>query len=237
MKRKMAFAAIMFLSLFFLFSCVSIAGRPKAENAPSVARNALKSTLMLNINVVEGLDYIGSAFFVSWGDKIYIISAGHNVVTEDAKFSAEIVGQKEAFPLKLLYYREYGEGDFALFSFNMEDVKVPIVPLEFAQDGQLKPGDYVISVGAPSGVFPYFTIGLVSANLYDLGDGFYYVLHSAAIFPGNSGGPLLDLNGKVVGMNTRGILGTIISFAVPVSDIKKYMIDAVGYVPPLGGTY
>ena len=110
---------------------------------------------------------------------------------------------------------------------------------DFATTLDLQPGDTVLAMGAPWGLSNSMSVGVVNnprrllVSLFDdeadyedrLGadqpTGRYYawIQHDAAIAPGNSGGPLVDLSGRIVGVNTRGTLfGGDLAFAIPGPD-------------------
>ncbi|HEX4852610.1 PDZ domain-containing protein [Arenimonas sp.] len=112
---------------------------------------------------------------------------------------------------------------------------------EFADVLDLQPGDTVLAMGAPWGLSNSMSAGVVNnprrllVSLFDdeadyedrLGvdepTGRYYawIQHDAAIAPGNSGGPLVDLSGRIVGVNTRGmIFGGDLAFAIPGPDAR-----------------
>ncbi len=112
---------------------------------------------------------------------------------------------------------------------------------EFADELDLRPGDTVLAMGAPWGLSNSMSAGVVNnprrllVSLFDdeadyedrLGadepTGRYYawIQHDAAIAPGNSGGPLVDLRGRIVGVNTRGmIFGGDLAFAIPGPDAR-----------------
>ncbi|RYE10903.1 MAG: Do family serine endopeptidase [Hyphomicrobiales bacterium] len=84
-------------------------------------------------------------------------------------------------------------------------------------------GDWVMAIGNPFGLGGSVTLGIVSARNRDINAGPYddFIQTDAAINQGNSGGPLFDMDGKVVGINTaiiaRGGSGLGIGFAVPVN--------------------
>ncbi|ADP72303.1 protease Do [Rhodomicrobium vannielii ATCC 17100] len=97
--------------------------------------------------------------------------------------------------------------------------------LEF-EDAAPRVGDWVLAVGNPFGLGGTVTAGIVSANGRDIGSGPYDFLQiDAAVNRGNSGGPAVDLKGKVVGVNTAiyspsgGSVG--IAFAIPTSTAKE----------------
>lgn len=81
-------------------------------------------------------------------------------------------------------------------------------------------GDQVIALGSPWGFQFSATQGIISHASQDIGDGRgnYWLQTDAALNPGNSGGPLIDRNGRMIGINTQGvhpILGSGLNFAIP----------------------
>ncbi len=110
--------------------------------------------------------------------------------------------------------------------------------LELGDSEDVEPGQWVIAVGNPFGLGGTVTAGIVSARGRDIGEDSYdsFIQTDAPINRGNSGGPLLTQDGKVVGVNTAilspsgGSIG--IGFAIP-SDTVKYVtnqIIATGHV-------
>jgi len=91
-------------------------------------------------------------------------------------------------------------------------------------------GDWVMAIGNPFGLGGSVTLGIVSARNRDIQSGPYdqFIQTDASINQGNSGGPLFDMNGKVVGINTaiiaRGGSSLGIGFAVPVN-LAKPVLD------------
>ncbi len=95
--------------------------------------------------------------------------------------------------------------------------------VEFGDSDSAEVGDWVMAIGNPFGLGGSVTLGIVSARNRDIQAGPYddFIQTDAAINQGNSGGPLFDMDGKVVGINTaiiaRGGSGLGIGFAVPVN--------------------
>ena len=110
--------------------------------------------------------------------------------------------------------------------------KKKLAPLDFANSRKLRVGDIVLAIGNPFGFAHTVTSGIISAKGRVLGSGPYdsYLQTDASIHPGNSGGPLIDIRGRVVGINTAvSSKGHGIGFAIPsnivvsvVKDLKKY---------------
>lgn len=98
--------------------------------------------------------------------------------------------------------------------------------LELGDSDDLNVGQWVLAIGSPFGFEYTATQGIVSALSRSLPDGNYvpFVQTDVAVNPGNSGGPLFDLDGKVVGVNSQiysrsgGYMG--LSFAIPVNVVK-----------------
>ncbi len=102
-----------------------------------------------------------------------------------------------------------------------EDLNLPSVGLSDTE--KLREGDRIIAVGHPFGLKFTATQGIVS-NTAHMQDDVHYIQHEAALNPGNSGGPLINLMGEIVGINTFIIRdGTNIGFSLPVN----YLLDTL----------
>lgn len=97
----------------------------------------------------------------------------------------------------------------------------PLVAVPFGDSGKIRVGDWVMAIGNPFGLGGTVTVGIVSARNRNINAGPYddFIQTDAAINRGNSGGPLFDMEGRVVGINTAIISpsgGSIgIGFAIP----------------------
>jgi serine protease DegQ len=122
--------------------------------------------------------------------------------------------------------------DVALLKVNAKD----LTAIELANSDQLQVGDYVVAIGDPFGLGQTVTSGIVSAlgrsglDVEGLED---FIQTDASINPGNSGGALVDLDGKLVGINTAilapagGNVG--IGFAVPANMANQAMRQLIDY--------
>ncbi|WP_295555483.1 Do family serine endopeptidase [uncultured Hyphomicrobium sp.] len=103
--------------------------------------------------------------------------------------------------------------------------KKPLVSVGFGSSADLKVGDWVMAIGNPFGLGGSVTVGIISAKQRDINAGPYddFLQTDAAINKGNSGGPLFNMEGQVVGVNTAIISptgGSIgIGFAVPADTV------------------
>jgi serine protease Do len=108
--------------------------------------------------------------------------------------------------------------------------KKPLPEVSFGSSNDLKVGDWVMAIGNPFGLGGSVTVGIISAKQRDISSGPYdeYLQTDASINKGNSGGPLFNMDGEVIGVNTAIISptgGSIgIGFAVP-SDTAISVVD------------
>jgi serine protease Do len=172
---------------------------------------------------------LGSGFIVSANG--YIVTINHliqgltgtgtvdtvTVTTYDGKeYPAKIVGRDDTSDLALL---------------KIEGQNLPFV--QWGDSTKARVGDWVIAIGDPYGVGSTVTAGIISALHRGItGNGAYdrYIQTDAAINMGNSGGPMFDLNGNVIGINSALISPTGasvgIGLAIP-AELAKPVIDAL----------
>ena len=105
--------------------------------------------------------------------------------------------------------------------------------LAFGNADALEPGDEVVTIGYALGLGGAATVtkGIVSAMRYDLNLEAWVIQTDAAINPGNSGGPMLSLTGEVLGINTFGLSGDGLGFAISESEVQA-LIPSGGFPPP-----
>ena len=113
--------------------------------------------------------------------------------------------------------------------------RLPVAPL--GDSSKLRPGEWAIAIGNPLGLDNTVTAGIISAiqrtNALGEGQRVPYIQTDAAVNPGNSGGPLINDRGQVIGINTaiRQAPGAGLSFAVPINVARQIaaQILARGY--------
>ncbi|MFZ1570192.1 MAG: DegQ family serine endoprotease [Thiolinea sp.] len=160
---------------------------------------------------------MGSGFIVSQDG--YIVTNTH--VIDNASKIKVTLNDKRELTAKVIGKDKYS--DIALLK--VEATGLPMVNL--GDSDKLEVGQWVVAIGAPFGLDHSATQGIVSALSRSLPDGTYvpFIQTDVAVNPGNSGGPLFDLNGNVVGVNSQiysrsgGYMG--ISFAIPVNLVKN----------------
>ena len=131
------------------------------------------------------------------------------ILHDGTKLKAEIVGKDPKIDLAVLRVKP--------------DANRPLRAVPFGDSETMRPGDWVIAIGNPFGLGGSVSAGIVSARGRNIESGPYdnYIQTDAAINKGNSGGPLFNMDGEVIGINTAilspsgGSVG--IGFAVPSS--------------------
>lgn len=156
---------------------------------------------------------LGSGFVID-GEEGIIITNNHVIEGADeitanfndgTKLVAEIIGTDE-------------KTDLAVLKVTPE---TPLKAVDFGDSEKIRVGDWVMAIGNPFGLGGTVTVGIVSARNRDINSGPYdnFIQTDASINRGNSGGPLFDMQGNVIGINTAIISpsgGSIgIGFAVP----------------------
>jgi serine protease Do len=95
----------------------------------------------------------------------------------------------------------------------------------FGDSNKVRAGEWVIAIGSPFGLENTVTAGIISAKARDTGDYLPLIQTDVAVNPGNSGGPLINMRGEVIGINSQiysrsgGYMG--ISFAVPIDEAMR----------------
>jgi serine protease Do len=135
------------------------------------------------------------------------------------KFRAKVIGSDPKTDLSLLKI----------------DANIALTPLEMGNSDAIRIGDVVIAIGNPFGYSHTVTSGIISAKGRVLGSGPFdnYLQTDASIHPGNSGGPLIDARGRLIGINTAvSSEGAGIGFAIPINLAKIVMKDLMAYGKP-----
>jgi serine protease Do len=155
---------------------------------------------------------VGSGFFISADG--YILT-NHHVVADASEIMVTVPGGKE-YKAKVIGSDE--RTDVALLKIDAKGMTA----LEIGNPKLLKKGQWVLAIGSPFGLESTVTSGIVSAIGRDTGEYLPFIQTDVAVNPGNSGGPLLNLKGEVVGINSQivsrsgGYMG--VSLAIPIDE-------------------
>ena len=166
---------------------------------------------------------LGSGVIVDAGG---LIVTNHHVVEGASEIRIVLTDRRE-FEAKLV--AQDADNDLAILQVQPGEGLLPT--LTFGNSDDLEVGDLVLAIGNPFGVGQTVTSGIISANARStarIGDGGVFIQTDAAINPGNSGGALVDMDGRLVGVNTAifsrsgGSHG--IGFAIPANLVLRMVI-------------
>ena len=168
---------------------------------------------------------LGSGFIIDADGTVvtnnHVIQGAEDIfvtVNGEKEYEAEIVG---ADPLS----------DIAVLKIKSKE---KFSPVNFGNSDKARVGDWVIAIGNPFGLGGTVTSGIISARNRSIGLSRYedYIQTDASINSGNSGGPLFDMNGDVIGINTAilGQSGSIgIGFSIPSNSAKKVINQLIEF--------
>jgi S1-C subfamily serine protease len=207
---------------------------PRAGNVADVYARVSPGVVFVQANSGRGqLPFPGGGQAAS-GSGFVIDDEGHIVtndhVVEDAtQYRVRFGDNGDPIVAKLLGTDP--SADLALLKVDPKDVGEALKPLALGASEDLRPGETAIAIGSPFGLEGTVTSGIVSAlgRTITAPNGFSIssaVQTDAAINPGNSGGPLLDAQGRVIGVTSQirtngGDQNSGVGFAVPVDAIKR----------------
>ncbi len=164
---------------------------------------------------------VGSGFIIDAAG--YIVTNNH-VISDAAEITVTLHDGRE-LPAKLVGSDE--QTDLALIKVDADQLPT----IGFGDSDRTRVGDWVVAIGSPFGFGGSVTAGIVSARGRDIRSGPYddYLQIDAPINSGNSGGPIIDAGGKVVGVNTAifspngGNIG--IGFAIPAVEAERVIAE------------
>jgi serine protease Do len=158
---------------------------------------------------------VGSGFIISADG--FVLTNAHVVegsdevfvtLTDKREFKAKIIGSDRRTDVALV---------------KIDGTNLP--RLTMGDSSKIRVGEWVIAIGSPFGLENTVTAGIISANSRDTGDYLPLIQTDVAVNPGNSGGPLINMRGEVIGINSQiysrsgGYMG--ISFAVPIDEAMR----------------
>ncbi len=151
----------------------------------------------------------------------HVVRGGDDIVV--------VLADKREFKARLLISEP--RFDLAILKIDTKGEKLPI--LDFGNSDRLTVGDLVLAIGDPFGVGQTVTMGIVSATArtsIGASDYQFFIQTDAAVNPGNSGGALVSMDGKLAGINTAIVSRTGqyagISFAIPANLVKRVVEGA-----------
>lgn len=184
-------------------------GMPAPQQVPKNRRQAPRQSEQ---EVPRG---VGSGFIVSQDG--YVLTNAHVVedasevyvkLTDKREFKAKVIGSDRRTDVAVL---------------KIDGSKLP--KLAIGDSDKIKAGEWVIAIGSPFNLDNTVTSGIISSKSRDTGDYLPLIQTDVAVNPGNSGGPLINMRGEVIGINSQiysrsgGYMG--ISFAIPIDEAMR----------------
>lgn len=197
-----------------------------------VVERLAPSVVFIEILDLRRLDSAGQPVAINNGSGFVVDAAGYvltnaHVVTNRPRASRIMVRLHDGRELAGALEEVDPYSDLALIKINAND----LVPAPLGESSSIRPGEFVVAVGAPLSLSNTVTAGVVSSVsrcARDLGirtNDINYIQTDAAITFGNSGGPLADLDGDVIGINSMKATAGI-SFAIPIDTAKEFLAKA-----------
>ncbi|CAN0619532.1 putative periplasmic serine endoprotease DegP-like [Burkholderia multivorans] len=192
-----------FFRRFFGIPLPQAPGNPKNAPAPEAAPDTEQNRGVGSGFILSGDGYVmTNAHVVDDADTIYV------TLTDKREFKAKLVGVDERTDVAVV---------------KIQASNLPTVAI--GDSNKVRVGEWVVAIGSPFGLDNTVTAGIVSAKGRNTGDYLPFIQTDVAVNPGNSGGPLINMQGEVIGINsqiysrTGGFMG--ISFAIPIDEAMR----------------
>ena len=204
---------ILVFSLFIIFPSIVLAQQSFAD---VIEKNINSVVSISTLNDDDDSVALGSGFIID--NEGYIVTNNH--VIDKAKTINVILNNSKNYEAKIVGYDE--KTDIALIKIEINKNLKPVI---FGDSDNIRVGDWILAIGNPFGLGSSVTAGIISAKSRDIDSGSYndFIQTDASINQGNSGGPMFNMQGEVIGMNTS-IFSTTgnsmgIGFATPSNNI------------------
>lgn len=203
--------------MLFLSSCWSCGHLLPVEQKTDPVKQSYASVGRLSVKSKDGKKAIFASGFAVSDD--YVATAGHFCVgwlEGNAKnefpdkidvmfvYNKELIELKQVLEVVLIEEKR----DVCILKNNPG-----LVPVKFADYSKVSVGDKVYTIGAPLSLFAQYSEGRVNIPKMDVGDGKKLLFMSLPISPGNSGSPVFDEQGKVIGMVIASIVPNVFMIA------------------------
>lgn len=194
-----------------------MAHHPASETAKSKWKSIIQECRNY-VPVIEGEEHLGSGLLVSSDGQI--ITNAHVVEGSGTLFTSLFDGTRA----KAATVHRHPKSDLAIVKASIHTERFFEFKMRSVTDG-CEAGDEALAIGHPRGLSFTATTGIVSESQRVLPDG-TFVQTDVAINPGNSGGPLFDVFGKLIGINTQGMIDSQgLGFAIPANQVLKYWLE------------
>ena len=228
MKNVSIFCAV---GLTLLTGCLSLT--PDFRETVAAAKAAVAPSVVYIRVIFNDTDSGKLRQGVASGSGVIISSDGevltnHHVIDKTSEIRCQLADGR-AYEAKVVGKDK--DLDIALLKLQLPADAEPL-PVATISPRRLDVGEIVLAMGAPWGLARSVSMGIVSCNdrfLEDCGDYTLWYQTDAAISPGNSGGPLVDTAGTVVGINARGNMRGGQAFTIPAATVLELLPDLRAY--------
>ena len=181
-----------------------VPGQPRGQNPrnPNPPREEVPRGVGSGFVIASDGYLLTNHHVVDGADEIYV------TLTDKREFKGKLIGSDQ-------------RTDVALVKIDTSGLPA----LKIGDPTRVRVGEWVLAIGSPFGLESTVTAGIVSAKSRETGDYLPFIQTDVAVNPGNSGGPLLNMRGEVIGINsqiysrTGGFMG--ISFAIPIDEAMR----------------
>ena len=190
-----------FLRRFFGGQPIPRGQAPRRRNLPSPGQEIQRGIGSGFIVSADGY-VLTNAHVVDGADEVYV------TLTDKREFKAKVLGADARADVAVL---------------KIDGGKLPFLPI--GDPNKSRVGEWVIAIGSPFNLENTVTSGIISAKARDTGDLLPLIQSDVAVNPGNSGGPLINMRGEVIGINSQ--IATLsggyngISFAIPIDEAMR----------------
>ncbi len=172
---------------------------------------------------MEKIQVFGSGAIISPDG--YVVTNNH--VAEKAAEIKCVLSDKEELPAKVVGLDPETDLGVLKLDLSQRKSKLPLPVARFGDSSTLRVGEMVMAMGAPLGLGRSVSKGIVSSleRVFDFAPYNLWIQTDAAINPGNSGGPLVNIEGRIIGINARGMRGADnLGFAIP-AEVVTQVVD------------
>jgi serine protease Do len=151
--------------------------------------------------IVDSEGYIVTALHVVEGERRIRVDLNRTIISKTS--DSRVQGQKRSSSIEATLVGSFKDADLAVLKIDARDLPT----LSFSDSDSLKQGQLVAALGSPEGLRNSLSLGVVSSIAQQIGpdDSVAYIETDAALAPGSSGGPLIDVQGGIVGINVSSV--------------------------------
>ncbi|MEF3302365.1 S1C family serine protease [Paenibacillus sp. GYB003] len=218
-----ALVLLLIAALVGAFGTAAPVSAADGEDIPDVVRQVTSSVVAVIGKPGEDGGKSANRFDLAHGTGVIVRSEGYIVtnahVVKNMSNIVVVTSDGKSYPGKTTHFDE--ESDLALVKIEASGLKAA----EFAASGDVKVGETVVAIGTPISfaLRNSVTVGIISGMERSVQSKYELLQTDAAINPGNSGGALVNMKGKVVGINTMKFVDSAIDslgFAIPVDTVQ-----------------